>query len=94
MPPEEGAQGPPPLLPGVEPQPAWGGRLDEALGKVRQWVGLGDTVVLVSRQAARLAELWERFNPPPVVEGLTEPPSRRYLRARAPSRLSVENGER
>ncbi len=96
VPPEEGAQSPPPLLPDVEPQPTWGGRLDEALGKVRQWVGLGDTVVLVSRQAARLAELWERFNPPPVVEGLPSPPSTQitFVRGAAFGGFEVVEGRR
>lgn len=55
-------------------EPHFAGRIPEALGRLRQWVGLGDQVVVVSRQAGRLAELWEEFNPPPVLQGLTAPP--------------------
>ncbi len=56
------------------PEPHFAGQLGEALGRLRQWVKLGDQVVVVSRQAARLAELWEQFNRPPVHESVAEPP--------------------
>ncbi len=51
------------------------GRLNEALGRFRQWTGLGDQVVVVSRQAARLAELWQEFSHPPVCAELSEAPA-------------------
>ncbi len=57
------------------PEPHFAGRLPEALGRIRQWLNLGDQVVVVSRQSARMAELWQDFTPPPVHEALTEPPS-------------------
>ena len=50
------------------------GRLPEAMGRIRQWVGLGDQVVVASRQAARLAELWQSFHPPLVRAALDAPP--------------------
>ncbi len=56
------------------PEAHFAGRLSEALGRIRQWVSLGDQVVVASRQAARLAELWQEYNPPPVVTTLNEPP--------------------
>ena len=56
------------------PEPHFAGQLGEALGQLRQWVKLGDQVVVVSRQATRLTELWQQFNPPPVHESVTEPP--------------------
>ena len=63
-----------PFAAAFAPEPHFAGRLEEALGHLRQWVGLGDQVVVVSRQAARLAELWQEFTPPPVHEKLAEPP--------------------
>jgi transcription-repair coupling factor (superfamily II helicase) len=56
------------------PEPHFAGRLPEALGRIRQWINLGDQVVVVSRQAARMAELWQTFTPPPVYETLPDPP--------------------
>jgi len=50
------------------------GRLEEALGRMRQWTGLGDQVVVVTRQAARLAELWQQFTSPPVLTELEHAP--------------------
>ena len=55
-------------------EPHFGGDVGRALGHLRQWVQLGDQVVVVSRQAARMAELWREANPPPVRPGLTTPP--------------------
>ncbi|MGC9347673.1 MAG: transcription-repair coupling factor [Anaerolineae bacterium] len=69
---ESGEDGP--LVEAFAPEPHFAGRLPEALGRVRGWVNLGDQVVIVSRQAARMAELWQDFNPPPVHASLTEPP--------------------
>lgn len=63
-----------PLAEAFAPEPHFAGRLPEALGRIRQWVNLGDQVVIVSRQAARMAELWQEFTPPPVHESLPEPP--------------------
>ncbi len=63
-----------PLADAFGPEPHFAGRLPEALGRVRQWVNLGDQVVIVSRQAERMAELWQEFTPPPVHEELPEPP--------------------
>lgn len=56
------------------PEPHFAGKLGEALGRIRQWTKLGDQVVIASRQAARLAELWQEFTPPPVREALTAAP--------------------
>ncbi len=69
---EHGTEGP--LGEAFSAEPHFAGRLGEALGRLRQWVGLGDQVVVVSRQAGRLAELWQQFTPPPVHEALPEPP--------------------
>ncbi|HQE99000.1 MAG TPA: transcription-repair coupling factor, partial [Anaerolineae bacterium] len=71
-----------PLNPGEEgplaelfaPAPHFAGKLGEALGRLRQWTKLGDQIVVVSRQGARLAELWQEFTPPPVLETLDAPP--------------------
>jgi transcription-repair coupling factor (superfamily II helicase) len=63
-----------PLAEAFGPEPHFAGRLPEALGRIRQWINLGDQVVIVSRQAARMAELWQTFTPPPVQETLREPP--------------------
>jgi transcription-repair coupling factor (superfamily II helicase) len=63
-----------PLGGAFDPEVHFAGRLGEALGRLRQWVGLGDQVVVVSRQAGRLAELWQQFTPPPVLKELVEPP--------------------
>jgi transcription-repair coupling factor (superfamily II helicase) len=63
-----------PLADAFGPEPHFAGRLPEALGRIRQWINLGDQVVIVSRQAARMAELWQTFTPPPVHETLSEPP--------------------
>ncbi len=66
---EEGA-----LAEGFTPEAHFAGRLPEALGRIRQWLSLGDQVVVVSRQAERMAELWQDFNPPPVQPAVTTPP--------------------
>ena len=50
------------------------GRLPEALGRIRQWLSLNDQVVVVSRQAERMAELWQEFNPPPVLQSVLAAP--------------------
>ncbi|MGC9466958.1 MAG: transcription-repair coupling factor [Anaerolineae bacterium] len=63
-----------PLAEAFGPEPHFAGRLPEAMGRIRQWVNLGDQVVVVSRQAARMAELWQEFTPPPVHEELRTPP--------------------
>ncbi|MGC9523066.1 MAG: transcription-repair coupling factor [Anaerolineae bacterium] len=64
-----------PLAEAFGPEPHFAGRLPEALGRVRQWINLGDQVVIVSRQAERMADLWQEFTPPPVQKELTEPPT-------------------
>ncbi len=69
-PPEAEADEALPFLPEVH----FAGRLEEALGRMRQWTGLGDQVVVVTRQAARLAELWQEFTPPPVLTELDQAP--------------------
>jgi transcription-repair coupling factor (superfamily II helicase) len=71
---EEPGPSRPSLADAFTPEPHFAGRIPEALGRIRQWVSLGDQVVVVSRQAARLAELWREFNPPPVLEELRDPP--------------------
>lgn len=63
-----------PLAEAFGSEPHFAGRLPDALGRVRQWVNLGDQVVIVSRQAARMAELWQDFTPPPVYETVATPP--------------------
>ncbi|HQE93259.1 MAG TPA: transcription-repair coupling factor [Anaerolineae bacterium] len=55
-----------PLAEGFTAEVHFAGRLPEALGRIRQWLTLNDQVVVVSRQAERMAELWQDFNPPPV----------------------------
>ena len=56
------------------PEVHFAGRLPEALGRLRQWTSLGDQVVVVSRQAERMAELWQEYTPPPVHKALRAPP--------------------
>ena len=63
-----------PLAEMFAPEPHFAGKLGEGLGHIRQWTKLGDQVVVVSRQAARLADLWQEFSPPPVSETLSEAP--------------------
>ncbi|MGC9398923.1 MAG: transcription-repair coupling factor [Anaerolineae bacterium] len=63
-----------PLAEMFAPEPHFAGKLGEALGRLRQWTKLGDQVVVVSRQAARLTELWRQFNPPPVQKSVSTPP--------------------
>jgi transcription-repair coupling factor (superfamily II helicase) len=63
-----------PLAEMLTPEPHFAGRLPETLGRIRQWVGLGDQVVVASRQAPRMADLWQEFNAPPVKTQLTETP--------------------
>ncbi len=63
-----------PLAEIFAPEPHFAGKLGEALGRLRQWTKLGDQIVIVSRQAARLAELWQEFTPPPVYETLDSTP--------------------
>jgi transcription-repair coupling factor (superfamily II helicase) len=63
-----------PLAEMLTPEPHFAGRLPETLGRIRQWVGLGDQVVVTSRQAPRMADLWQEFNAPPVETQLAEPP--------------------
>ena len=69
---QSGEEGP--LADAFTPEVHFAGRLPEALGRIRQWTGLGDQVVVVSRQASRMAELWQDFNPPPVHPDLSAPP--------------------
>jgi len=57
------------------PEPHFAGKLPDALARIRQWLHLGDQVVIVSRQAPRMAELWQEFSPPPVYQDLVTPPS-------------------
>lgn len=64
-----------PLAELFTPEPHFAGKLSEALGHLRQWTKLGDQVVVVSRQAARLADLWQEITPPPVHETLPEAPA-------------------
>lgn len=63
-----------PLVEAFTPEVHFAGRLPEAMGRLRQWTSLGDQVVVASRQAARMAELWQDFNPPTVHKTLTEAP--------------------
>ncbi len=63
-----------PLAEGFTPEIHFAGRLPEALGRIRQWLTLHDQVVVVSRQAERMAELWQDFNPPPVQKAITAAP--------------------
>ncbi len=63
-----------PLVEAFTPEVHFAGRLPEAMGRLRQWTSLGDQVVVASRQAARMAELWQDFNPPTVHRTLTEAP--------------------
>lgn len=59
------------------PAPRYGGNLDDLMQDVDRTLRTGQWVVLVSRQAQRLAEVWsERRNPISPVEGLPEPPRR------------------
>lgn len=62
------------LAEGFSTEAHFAGKLPEALGRIRQWLSLHDQVVVVSRQAERIAELWQDFNPPPVHRALPEPP--------------------
>ncbi len=62
------------LVEAFTPEVHFAGRLPEAMGRLRQWTSLGDQVVVVSRQAARMAELWQEYTPPPVYSALPEPP--------------------
>ncbi len=99
MPPPGSAGGlRPSLADAFTPEPHFAGRIPEALGRIRQWVGLGDQVVVVSRQAARLAELWQDFNPPPVLEALRSPPEEliTFMQAAVPGgwQLSGPDGAR
>ncbi len=63
-----------PLAEAFTPAPHFAGRIPEAMGRIRQWVSLSDQVVVASRQASRMAELWQDFNPPPVHQALERPP--------------------
>ncbi len=67
-------------------EPHFAGRIPEAMGRIRLWVSLGDQVVVASRQAARLAALWQEFDPPPVLDALPTPPKglMTFVRAAAP----------
>ncbi len=62
------------LAEGFTPEIHFAGRLPEALGRIRQWLSLNDQVVVVSRQAERMAELWQEFNPPPVLQSVPTAP--------------------
>lgn len=62
------------LAEGFTPEVHFAGRLPEALGRIRQWLSLNDQVVVVSRQAERMAELWQEFNPPPVLQSVPAAP--------------------
>ena len=76
-------------------EPHFAGRLPEALGRVRQWINLEDRVVIASRQAARLAELWREFNPPPVLESLPPAPEQpiTFVQCAAPGGWQLEMGD-
>ena len=63
-----------PLGEALSAGPHFAGRLDEAMGRIRQWVSIGDQVVVLSRQAERLAELWQDFTSPPVLKALPQAP--------------------
>lgn len=65
-----------PLTEAFDAETHFAGRLPEALGRIRQWVSLGDQVVVISRQAARMADLWQDYNPPPVHTKITHAPER------------------
>ncbi|MBN2003334.1 MAG: transcription-repair coupling factor [Anaerolineae bacterium] len=69
---DSGEEGP--FIEAFTPEVHFAGRLPEAMGRLRQWTSLGDQVVVASRQAARMAELWQDFNPPAVHKTLTEAP--------------------
>ncbi len=76
------AMGEAPVLPSVAeiaeafgPESHFAGKLPDALGRIRQWLHLGDQVVIVSRQAPRMAELWQDFSPPPIHQDLPVPPT-------------------
>ncbi len=63
------------LVEAFGPEPHFAGKLPDALARIRQWLHLGDQVVIVSRQAPRMAELWQEFSPPPVYQDIATPPS-------------------
>jgi len=63
-----------PLAEAIGPEPHFAGRLSDALGRIRQWINLGDQVVIASRQAERMAELWQESAPPKVHEALPTAP--------------------
>lgn len=59
------------------PAPRYGGNLGDLMQDVERTLRAGQWVVLVSRQAGRLAEVWsDRRDPARPVEGLPEPPRR------------------
>ncbi|MDW8068023.1 MAG: transcription-repair coupling factor [Anaerolineae bacterium] len=59
------------------PAPRYGGNLGDLMQDVERTLRAGQWVVLVSRQAGRLAEVWsDRHDPVLPVEGLPEPPHR------------------
>jgi transcription-repair coupling factor (superfamily II helicase) len=57
----------PPLRSAFEPGPRFGGRLKPAFEHIAALVRMGERVILVSRQSARLAELWGDYAPSEVV---------------------------
>ncbi len=77
-------------------EPHFAGKLSTALGHLRQWVNLGDQVVVVSRQATRLADLWREFTAPPVHDALPEPPEAliTFVRSGAPAGWQLLQGRR
>jgi transcription-repair coupling factor (superfamily II helicase) len=59
------------------PAPRYGGDLGDLMKDMERALRAGDWVVLVSRQAGRLAEVWsERHDPTLPVDGLPQAPSR------------------
>jgi transcription-repair coupling factor (superfamily II helicase) len=59
------------------PAPRYGGNLGDLMQDVERNLRAGQWVVLISRQAGRLAEVWsDRHDPTLPVEGLPEPPRR------------------
>ena len=85
-----------PLAELFAPEPHFGGDVGMALGHIRQWVELGDQVVVVSRQAARLADLWREADPPPVHQSLTTPPPAQisFVQGTAPSGWQLTRADR
>jgi transcription-repair coupling factor (superfamily II helicase) len=60
------------------PNPRFGGQLKPLLGHIAEKATQGDQVIVVSRQSARLKELWEEQHPSVTIERQTPP---RFLTA-------------